>query len=310
MGDNADQCDDQSGPASNNGCPEEQEPSDDEAPNTYMASASSCDDLNSPEPTGEIETSFTNTDDETDQSVELSVRLVNEFYGAGDSQSFGSVEDGATSKTITLQGAVVGVNTIEFLDTAGQVVHEEQVFVDACEFTEPEMGDLKVNGGCGFVLVTNEEDADAEFLYGSFDKASPDGQVSVPAGKTVKVETSRRQLDYLAFFDNGKFAEGENVSVKQDCGGNNPGGPDQPNGPNNPGTSGSPSNPGSSNPPTWHQPTVSTTGGGTPSSGTNTPGFADTGAPAPSSTDKGWLLVLLGSSGLVAVAVFRRRVVN
>ena len=38
--------------------------------------------------------------------------------------------------------------------------------------------------------MTNEEDADAEFLYGSFDKASPDGQVSVPAGKTVKVETS------------------------------------------------------------------------------------------------------------------------
>ena len=91
--------------------------------------------------------------------------------------------------------------------------------------------------------------------------------------------------------------------MKQDCGGNNPGGPDQPNGPNNPGTSGSPSNPGSSNPPTWHQPTVSTTGGGTPSSDANTPGFADTGAPAPSSTDKGWLLVLLGSSGLVAVAV-------
>ena len=88
-----------------------------------MASATSCDDLNSRNPQGEIETSFTNTDDETDQSVELSVRLVNEFYGAGDSQSFGSVEDGATSKTITLQGAVVGVNTIEFLDTAGQVVH-------------------------------------------------------------------------------------------------------------------------------------------------------------------------------------------
>ncbi len=75
--------------------------------------------------------------------------------------------------------------------------------------------------GCGVVDVTNPaKNPGLVFQYGSFDELSPDGEVFIEPGQTVRVKTSRARLDWAAFDLWGDYEAifGEGVKVPQKCG--------------------------------------------------------------------------------------------
>ncbi len=85
--------------------------------------------------------------------------------------------------------------------------------------------------GCGVVDVTNPaKNPGVFFQYGSFNEFSPDGEVFIEPGQTVRVNTNRARLDWAAFDFWGDYEPifGEGLKVPQKCGPKKPPSQDRP----------------------------------------------------------------------------------
>jgi hypothetical protein len=179
----------------------------------------------SPEPTGSIVNSMINVDDETDKSISLTVLTKNE-QGAVVNTDTRTVPDGESYYN-EVTGLEAGNYTVEFM--SGQTVLKTlTVNVAICE-PEPELTDVTVTAGCGYVVVTNPNSVPVTFAYGSFSNPKEDGKTLVFPGEPVKVPTTRTSLDWVAY----DAATGEpagmgagTIKVKQDC--DTPPGPKPP----------------------------------------------------------------------------------
>jgi hypothetical protein len=190
-----------------------------EADNTFTAVADRCDDTTSPTGTGSITGTATNTDDETDKSVDLSVEVRDITNEVVAEQSLGAVADGVTVPFV-FEGLYLASYTIEFFE-AGKSVKEIPVDVPMCEIVQPELAPVVAVGEKCYANFTNPVDnpESVKVPYGSFDNDEPDGTIEVKPGETVKVETTRAQLDFIAYgSESYAYAGSGSVKVDQECG--------------------------------------------------------------------------------------------
>lgn len=83
---------------------------------------------------------------------------------------------------------------------------------------------VTTKASCSAVTFTNITDGPVTVAYGSFDNQNEDGDVTIAAGASKKVTTSRSSLDFAAFGGEGDSEEGlfqiGSVKVPQNCGSN------------------------------------------------------------------------------------------
>ena len=85
------------------------------------------------------------------------------------------------------------------------------------------VGDVTVTAHCGYIVATNNEDDVMSFTYGSFGSLDGpdvfDDEVTVQSGDSIKIETTRRSVDWMASWEfGGLVTRGINLKVAQDCG--------------------------------------------------------------------------------------------
>ena len=190
-----------------------------EADNTFTAVADQCDDTTSPTGTGSITGTATNTDDGSDKSVDLSVEVRDIANEVVAEQSLGAVADGVTVPFV-FEGLYLASYTVEFFE-AGKSVKEIPVDVPMCEIVQPELAPVVAVGEKCYANFTNPVDnpESVKVPYGSFDNDEPDGTIEVKPGETVKVETTRAQLDFIAYgSESYAYAGSGSVKVDQECG--------------------------------------------------------------------------------------------
>lgn len=88
-------------------------------------------------------------------------------------------------------------------------------------------GDALVSAetSCSAVTFTNVTDEPVEVIYGDIDEEKADGDVTIPAGGTRKISTSRDELDFVALSGDLEEPTGiqiDFIDVPQDCGVDDP----------------------------------------------------------------------------------------
>lgn len=87
--------------------------------------------------------------------------------------------------------------------------------------SEVPLGDVTVETGCKTALVTNNEAVGGQLVYGVYPDTADD-QVTIGAGETLKITTSRALLDIVVNFDDNAIGSVfyDDVQIDQVCDGN------------------------------------------------------------------------------------------